>query len=310
MARSLLRVRANRRFIVRGSLSTGFRAPSLGQSFFSSTATNFLNLGQGLVPVESLTLPVSSAAAQALGAQPLEPEQSMHTSAGVVIAPASAMDIAIDYYRIDIDDRIVLSGNFTAPPIAVLLAPFGANSARFFTNAIDTQTNGVDATANYRVALQAAGDLRLRAGYNNTRSRVVGAVATPPQLAAFASVLFDRIEQRRIECGQPKDSLRLGGDWRRSPVRRQRRRRAIRRVLQLHAKPRRRSDLPAKWLTDIEGSYRHAGYTLAIGTQNLFNVLPGRNTTVNSFNGIQTFPSHSPFGMNGRAIYARLARTF
>ena len=71
-----MRVRADRRFIVRGSISTGFRAPSLGQSFFSSTATNFLNLGQGLVPVESLTLPVSSAPAQALGAQPLEPEQS------------------------------------------------------------------------------------------------------------------------------------------------------------------------------------------------------------------------------------------
>ena len=305
-----VRVRADRRFIVRGSLSSGFRAPSLGQSFFSSTATNFLNLGQGLVPVESLTLPVNSAAAQTLGAQPLAPEQSMHTSAGVVIAPASALDIAVDYYRIDIDDRIVLSGNFTAAPIAVLLAPFGANSARFFTNAIDTRTNGVDATANYRLSLQAAGDVRLRAGYNNTRSRVVGAVATPPQLAAFASVLFDRIEQRRIECGQPKDSLRLGADWHRTrfgvnvDVAR------YGEFCSFTLNPADDQVYPAKWLTGVEGSYRHAGYTLALGAQNLFNVLPGRNTTVNSFNGIQTFPSHSPFGMNGRAIYARLARTF
>ena len=305
-----MRVRADRRFIVRGSLSTGFRAPSLGQSFFSSTATNFLNLGQGLVPVESLTLPVSSAAAQALGAQPLEPERSMHTSAGVVIAPASALDITIDYYRIAIDDRIVLSGNFTAAPIATLLAPFGANSARFFTNAIDTHTNGVDATANYRLALQAAGDVRLHAGYNHTRSRVVGAIATPPQLAAFASVLFDRIEQRRIECGQPKDSLRLGGDWRRTrfgvnvDVAR------YGEFCSFTLNPADDQTYPAKWLTDVEASYRPAGYTLAIGAQNLFNVFPGRNTTVNSFNGIQTFPSHSPFGMNGRALYARLAWTF
>ena len=67
---------------------------------------------------------------------------------------------------------------------------------------------------------------------------------------------------------------------------------------------------PAKWLTGVEASYRPAGYTLAIGAQNLFNVFPGRNSTVNSFNGIQTFPSHSPFGMNGRTFYARLARTF
>ena len=47
-------------------------------------------------------------------------------------------------------------------------------------------------------------------------------------------------------------------------------------------------------------------YTFAVGAQNLFNVFPDRNTTHNSFNGIQTFPSHSPFGMNGRTIYGRL----
>jgi len=63
-----VRVQPDPRFVIRGSISTGFRAPSLGQSFFSSTATNFVNLGQGLVPVESLTLPVGSAPAQVLGA--------------------------------------------------------------------------------------------------------------------------------------------------------------------------------------------------------------------------------------------------
>src|SRR4029453_13667496 len=81
------RVQPDPRFVVRGSVSTGFRAPSLGQSFFSSTATNFVNLGQGLVPVESLTLPVDSAPAQVLGAAPLKPETSIHASGGVVITP-------------------------------------------------------------------------------------------------------------------------------------------------------------------------------------------------------------------------------
>ena len=57
-------------------------------------------------------------------------------------------------------------------------------------------------------------------------------------------------------------------------------------------------------------SYRAAGYLLAAGAQNLFDVFPDRNTTVNSFNGIQTFPSHSPFGMNGRSLYGRIGRTF
>ena len=304
------RVRPHQRFIVRGSVSTGFRAPSLGQSFFSSTATNFLNLGQGLVPVESLTLPVASAPAQALGAQPLKPESSVQASAGVVIAPLSALDITVDYYRISIDDRIVLSGNFTAPPIAALLAPFGANNARFFTNAIDTRTNGVDVTARYQKAIAAAGDVQLRASYNNTRTRVVGAIATPPQLAAFASVLFDRIERRRLECGQPKDGLRLGGDWRR-------RRFGVNVDVARYGEycsftqnPADDQTYAAKWLTDVEASYRTEHYMLAVGAQNLFDAFPDRNTTVNSFNGIQTFPSHSPFGMNGRAIYARIGATF
>jgi iron complex outermembrane receptor protein len=66
----------------------------------------------------------------------------------------------------------------------------------------------------------------------------------------------------------------------------------------------------AKWLTGVEGSFHAAGYVLAAGAENLFDVFPDRNTTVNSFNGIQTFPSQSPFGMNGRTLYARLAWTF
>ena len=213
-----VRVQPDSRVVARGSVSTGFRAPSLAQSFFSSTATNFVNLGQGLVPVESLTLPVASAPAQVLGAVPLKPEHSLNTSAGVVITPVSTLDVTVDFYRITIDDRIVLSGNFTAAPIAVLLAPFGANSARFFTNAIDTHTNGVDVSANYLIALGASGDVQLRGGYNNTRTRVVGSIATPPQLADYSSVLFDRIELRRIECAQPKDSLRVGSEWSRRRV--------------------------------------------------------------------------------------------
>jgi iron complex outermembrane receptor protein len=304
------RLQVHQRFVVRGSLSTGFRAPSLGQSFFSSTATNFLNFGQGLVPVDSLTLPVNSAPAQVLGAVPLKPESSRHASAGVVITPVSALDITIDYYHIAIDDRIVLSGNFTAAPVAALLAPFGANGARFFTNAINTRTQGVDVNATYHVAMDAAGDLRLRAGYNNTETKIVGAIATPAQLAAYSSVLFDRIEQRRITCGQPKDNLRLGSDWRRRKLGVNLDVARYGDFCSFTLNPSDDQEYGAKWLTDLEASYRLAHYTFAVGAENLFDVFPDRNTAVNSFNGIQTFPSQSPFGMNGRTFYARVGWTF
>ena len=297
--------------IVRGSFSTGFRAPSLGQSFFSSTATNFLNLGQGLVPVESLTLPVGSAAARALGASPLKPETSRNASGGIVITPVKDLELAVDYYRITIDDRIVLSGNFTAPPIAALLAPFGANSARFFTNAIDTRTNGVDLRRHTASRSATRGDLRVRAGYNNTRTRIPEPITTPPQLAAFSAVLFDHIEQNRLECGQPTDNLRLGGDWHRGAfginVNESRYGSVCSFATQNPAEDQR---FGAKWLTDARRPCGEGHYRLAAGAQNLFDVFPDRNRTVNSFNGIQTFPSQSPFGFNGRALYARFAWTF
>jgi iron complex outermembrane receptor protein len=304
------RVEIDPRLVLRGSVSTGFRAPSLGQSFFSSTATNSVNLGQGLVLVESLTLPVDSAPAQVLGAQPLKPEQSLNTGAGMVITPVPDLTITVDAYRIWIDDRIVLSGNFTAPPIAELLAPFGANSARFFTNAIDTRTNGIDVTANRRMSFGGAGELYLRAGYNNTLTELAGAIATPPQLVEYASVLFDRLEQRRLECGQPRDSVRLGAEWLGRSLGVAINAARFGTFCSFTLNPADDQEFSPKWLTDLEVSYRVSGYLLAVGAQNVFDVFPDHNTTVNSFNGIQTFPSHSPFGMNGRGLYVRLGHTF
>jgi iron complex outermembrane receptor protein len=306
-----VRVQPDRRFVVRGAVSTGFRAPSLGQSFFSSTATNFINVpGQGLVPFESLTLPVNSAAAQVLGAQELQPENSTHFSGGVVATPTPGLDLTLDYYHIAIDERIVLSGNFTGARITDLLSPFGANSARFFTNAIDTRTDGIEATVSYRVALEGAGNLRLHASYNNTTTDIVGAVATPPQLTGFDQVLFDRIERRRIECGQPHDSLRAGADWRRSRWGVVANLARYGEFCSFTANPADDQTFSPKWLTDAEVSFRVAEQlTIAAGGHNLFNVFADRNITQNSFNGIQTFPSHSPFGMNGRTLYGRLVFT-
>src|SRR5262249_6329526 len=148
--------------------------------------------------------------------------------------------------------------------------PFGANSARFFTNAIDTRTRGVDVEADYRVAAGPAGDIRLRAGYNHTRSEIVGSVATPPQLAGFESVLFDRIERRRIECGQPGDNARIGGDWRRRRFGADVSVARYGSVCSFTLNPADDQVYGAKWLTDVEASYRVAGYTLAAGAQNLF----------------------------------------
>ena len=152
--------------------------------------------------------------------------------------------------------------------------------------------------------------MHLRAGYNNTRTDIVGTITIPPQLAAYSSVLFDRIEQRRVECAQPKDSLRLGASWAARQLAIDVNESRYGTFCSFTLNPADDQQYSAQWLTDVEASYRIGNYRLGIGAQNLFNALPDRNSTVNSFNGIQTFPSQSPFGMNGRALYARLGWVF
>lgn len=113
-----------------------------------------------------------------------------------------------------------------------------------------------------------------------------------------------------MECAQPRDSLRLGGDWRRNRWGASLNLARYGEFCSFTLSPADDQTYGAKWLTDIDVSFRAVGYTLGASVQNAFNVLPDRNTTVNSFNGIQTFPSHSPFGLNGRALVVRVGRTF
>jgi iron complex outermembrane receptor protein len=295
--------------VLRGAVSTGFRAPSLGQIFFSTVSTNFLAVGGVLQPFEVGTFPVGNPVARALGARDLKPEQSEHRSAGIVWSPTSSFEAGIDFYRIDIEDRIVLSGNFTGARVAALLAPFNVTGARFFTNAIDTKTEGYDLSMAYTLRLPSAGTLKLSGGYNSTENEIVGSVTTPPQLAGLEEVLFDATERRRIECGQPKDNLRLSADWDRNKTFANLRgsRYGEYCLVDRFVVP---QTFEAEWLADLELGYRFQKFTLAVGAQNLFDAFPDRNLDANSNLGIFTYPSHSPFGMNGRFVYSRVSYTF
>ncbi|HUP44881.1 MAG TPA: TonB-dependent receptor [Thermoanaerobaculia bacterium] len=300
--------------IFRGSASTGFRAPSLSQSYFSAVSTNFLrNPATGeLEPFEVGTYPVSSPIARALGAKPLEPETSRNYSVGVVVQPLANLEVTADFFRIEIEDRIVFSGNFTGPQVLPLISQFGVTGARFFTNAIDTETNGFDVVTNYQRGLGAWGRLDLSAAYSHSETNIVGDVATPPQLAGLGEVLFDLIERRRVECGQPHDNIRLMESWNRG-------------ALNVTARQSRYGDYcsftiaavdhqtyGAKWLADLEASYRWANYRFALGAENIFDVFPDENIprSAQGFNGIFRYPSHSPFGMNGTFFYTRISYTF
>ena len=303
------RLEVHPRFIVRGSASTGFRAPSLAQSYFSAISTNFLAVNGELQPFEVGTFPVSSPQARALGAEDLKPEESVHMSGGFVWNPITPLEITADVYRIDIDDRIAISGNFTGGAVSDLLRPLGATGARFFTNAIDTRTKGADVTAVYRTEFGEGHRLRLSAAYNQTDNDILRIADTPPQLAGLQSVLFDRIEQRRIECGQPRNNYRFSGDWNRSRFG------AVARVSRygqycIVDRAVVDQNYSPEWVTDVEVTYQLGKALLGVGAQNLFDVFPDANLTANSNLGIFPYPSSSPFGMNGRFIYSRVSFKF
>ena len=306
------RLQPHRRFVARGAVSTGFRAPSLGQMHFSTVSTNFTLIGGAFVPVEAGTFPVASPQARALGATDLIPEESMHYSAGVVLNPVDPLEFTLDYYHITIDDRIVLSDNFTGGRIADLLRPFGANGARYFTNAIDTETQGVDIIANYAATLAGDSALRLQAAFNHTQTDIRRISATPPQLVGFENTLFSRIppndiEFRRFTCAQPENNVRLMADWRKS-------------VFGVVVRGNRFGDYcsveaidqiyRAEWLVDVEATYQFQSALFGFGIQNIGNALPDTNLVAVSNRGGRTFPRNAPFGFNGRYLYGRIGYTF
>ncbi|HEY5610224.1 MAG TPA: TonB-dependent receptor, partial [Thermoanaerobaculia bacterium] len=133
---------------LRGSFSTGFRAPSLHQRYFSSTFTDFI-AGEA---ADIKLAPNESELARLVGIPKLKEEESRNYSLGLTWAPNASMDLTIDGYQIDIDDRIVLTGGFTGddPDIGHIITEQQLVEARFFTNAIDTQTLGLDVAFSHR----------------------------------------------------------------------------------------------------------------------------------------------------------------
>jgi len=308
-----LRFQPVRPLVFRAAASTGFRAPSLGQSHFSSVQTTFLPVAGVLTPFEVATFRVESPQARRLGSQSLKPEESVNLSTGIVWNPNPAFEISADFWRVDIDDRIVLSSNFTGAAIQALLADFpGANGGRFFTNAIDTETEGVDLTARYNLDLRSAGRVLLTGAYSKADTEIVRVIPNPPQLAGIQIQVFDRVVRRLTLCGQPEDNLRLGADWQKDRFGFLIRQSRYGRYCSFTNPASQDQEFSGEWVTDVELAYTYKPLTFAVGAQNLFDNFPDRQTptSADGFNGIFTYPRNTPFGMNGRFVYSRVSYSF
>ncbi len=143
----------NDRFTLRGSMGTGFRAPTPGQI---ATVNVRAILGIFSEPGLRGTFPPTHPAAQAFGAMPLDAETSTQLTLGLTATPVDDLTVTLDYYHIEVDDFLSFSSNFEVGPDerAVLVASGvpGADSiafVSFINNDIDTETDGVDLVATY-----------------------------------------------------------------------------------------------------------------------------------------------------------------
>lgn len=325
-------------FALRGAIATGFRAPSLQQQFYAASATNNVN---GVL-LETVTLPVNNPVAIALGATPLKAETSISYSAGLVVTAIPGLNVTIDLYQVDIDDRIVVTENLQASrdaagnptganpgfSIAQILNANGfnnINAARFFVNGVDTRTRGIDVVATYRMDIGAEGKLGLTAGFNYNKTDVKRVLAAAGPLAAVPGiVLFGRQETLRLAQGQPRSKINLGLDYDQSWFGMTLRANHYGKVLGAGSDLFLDVPLSSKWITDLElRANIQDKVTLAVGANNLFDVYPdrvpfgrgtdpangaGRNYPATNY--FLPYSNFSPFGFNGRFLYGRVSVNF
>ena len=298
---------------LRATVSTGFRAPSLSQQFFSTTATNFI----GGVPFEVRTFPVSDPVAIALGAEPLDAEESFNASVGFVYQPTETWSITVDGYRIAIDDRIVLSGNLTGDAVRAFLASQGfanANGGRYFTNAVDTTTEGIDVVSSTDFDLGAYGELGLTVAFNYNETELDRIAPNPERLEAVDLTLqrIDRVEIGRITKGTPKTRTIVGLDYRFDRFSANLRGTNYGKYSVFNNNPTLDQTFGSEIVLDASLSWRFTDWlSLTVGADNLTDELPDEVLPANSFNGILPFSGgNSPFGFNGRFWYGRASLRF
>ena len=299
---------------LRGSVATGFRAPSLAQQNFTSIATVFVD-GE---PTETGTFRPSSDVAQALGSAGLAEETSFSFSGGFSWTPANGLGLTVDYYNIKIEDRIVLSSNLSGDGVETLLEDTSANRARFFLNAIDSRTAGIDVVANYLFDLDDRGRLELSAGFNYSNNKVTDVIDPPAvlqQIGIEQTNLFDANEFRRFELGSPETKLNLGARWFWNKFAVTARATRYGEVVDPSNNPEREEVLDAAWITDIDIRYDvTGGVAVSMGANNLFDVYPEatRNNVVDvtRFSRIFPYSSFSPYGFNGRYLYGQISVMF
>lgn len=288
--------RINDRLAWRASASSGFRAPTPGQSNAFNVSTEFDLAIMDLV--NNGTIPAGSAVAALRGGKPLEAEKSINLSVGAILT-LGEVDVTIDYFNIELTDRLGISQNFALTPQEVIdLLAEGVTSAgnlanfRFFVNDFETTTQGIDIVGNYTTDML-GGTTDWTLAFNWTDTKV----------DKFNPDTLDDTRIKELQEGLPGIRANLTANHQATD-----RFRVLAR-LSYYDEWFDSEDVATygdEWLVDLEAAFSvNDNLTLTIGAQNIFDVFPGENTGARSGVG-NRYSQYTPFGFNGGFWYARI----
>jgi len=306
---------------IRGAVSNGFRAPSMHQRYFSAISTVFIQTNTGLQPFQQGTFRNNSLVAQAFGIPSLDAETSTNYSFGLTSKLANnKLSITVDGYLIDIDNRIVLSSSFRrfnapeAPAVDNILDQYpelaDVSAVIFFTNAIDTRTQGIDAVISF-VDKLGNGQFSLTAAANFNKTNVQGeadvSTITDPTLQAR---LFARDEEGRIEEAQPRHKISVNFNYRVGKATFNVRSTRFGKVATRDpGTPALDEFFSAKTVTDASISYKLKNFVnITIGANNIGNTYPDKlQHFANTGEGRFVYSRNATqFGFNGGYYYTSL----
>lgn len=317
----------NDKLAVRGSVSSGFRAPSLHQMFYTAITTTLTANGIQ----QNGILNNSDPALRALGIPRLNPETSSSIGAGISYRITRKLGFTLDVYQIDVDDRIALSGQVTptgdaANPIDQTLKSVNVGAAGFFLNAIDTRTKGIDLVFSYDNIHIGSGMLSGSVAANFNRTDVTG--FNFPEFIKdnnLQDAIFSREDISRVESWRPRQKIIAAANYKIHKFSAGISFMNYGEVTYRHASDASNdATFGGKTLTDLNFAYNLTEkINLSLGVNNLFNIYPDTFADAYSDNGgvpndrnldfVGRFKypwQTTQFGIDGTRIFTKLAFNF
>jgi iron complex outermembrane receptor protein len=308
---------------LRGTLSSGFHAPSLAALGYQSTGTtsNWSNTGTGvLTPGQTRQFRPADPAAAAFGAQPLRPERSHTVSLGFVLRDDDRASLTVDAYRLTVKDVIIATETLQGPTVTAAFNRAGLagfTQASYYANGWDSRTNGVDVIGRRQWRF-GGGQLELSAALSLLRT-TVDDVQRTVDIGGARILAIGGAKVRDAETGTPKNKVILGARWASGPLtvsadatRYGSYRYNVGDVANSVA-PNGNTDqvFAPETYADASVAYKlDAHWKIDINVQNLFNRYPEKYILANRASGINPYSFVAPNGASGRFVQAGLSYKF